>query len=80
MKKMEKFKKLNAWLNEHYILWQEDDKEGIVRIISFIVTLALFAVLGLVWPKNSALWIQLWAGIVTFASPVLAGIIAIIKR
>lgn len=74
------FKNINEWLNEHYFLWEEENKEGTVRIISFIVTLALFITLGLTRWMHLDKMIQLWAGLVCFASPVLAGIIAIIKR
>lgn len=74
------FKNINEWLNEHYFLWEEENKEGTVRIISFIVTLALFITLGLTRWMHLDKMIQLWAALVGFASPVLAGIIAIIKR
>lgn len=74
------FKNINDWLNEHYFLWEEENKEGIVRIITFIFTLAFFIVLGVTKWIHLDTAIQIWAGIVTFASPVLAGIIAIIKR
>lgn len=74
------FKNINEWLNEHYFLWEEENREGTVRIISFIVTLALFITLGLTKWMYLDKMIQLWAALVGFVSPVLAGIIAIIKR
>ena len=73
-------RRLNNWLNEHYFLWEEENREGIVRIIAFIVTLALFITLGLTKRMHLDKMIQLWAALVGFVSPVLAGIIAIIKR
>ena len=77
---MKILKNINNWLNEHYFLWEEETNEGIIRIIAFVVTLVFFVVLGLTRWMHLATAIQVWALVVTFASPVLAGIIAIIKR
>lgn len=73
-------KKLNKWLNEHYFLWQEDDREGIARMIAFVITVALFLVLGITRLAKLDTIIQIWAGLVTFASPAIAAVIALIKR
>lgn len=73
-------RRLNNWLNEHYFLWEEEEKEGCVRIAAFIITLILFVTLGITRLTGLDTMIQIWAGLVTFASPVIAGLIALFKR
>lgn len=74
-------KKFNRWLMEHGLFWEEDDeKAGLVRLYALVITFILFTVLGIVFPQHSVLLIQIWAGLVTFASPVIAGIKALITK
>lgn len=77
---MKIFKNLNAWLNEHYFLWEEEEKEGIVRLWALLITIVLFVTLGLWFKEESALVIQIWAGLVTFASPLIAALKALFTR
>lgn len=74
-------KKINKWLMEHGFFWEEDDeKVGLVRLYALMITFILFTVLGIVFPQRSALLIQIWAGLITFAAPIIAGIKAIITK
>lgn len=74
-------RKINKWLMEHGFFWEEDaEKAGLVRLYALIITFVLFVVTGIVFPKHSALIIQIWAGLVTFASPVIAGIKTLVTK
>jgi hypothetical protein len=74
-------KKINRWLMEHGFFWEEDDeKAGLVRLYALIITFVLFVITGIIFPKRSELIICTWAGIVTFAAPVIAGIKALVTK
>lgn len=74
-------KKINRWLMEHGFLWEEDDERaGLVRLYALVITFVVFMVLGLAFPTQSALAIQIWAGLVTFGAPAVAGIKALVKK
>jgi hypothetical protein len=74
------FKNINEWLNEHYFLWEEENREGVVRLWAFFITVILFVFLGITRLTGLDTMIQIWAGLVTFASPVIAGLVALFKR
>lgn len=72
-------KKLNEWLMEHFSLWAWDEQQGPVHLWSILITI----VLTIIWHFANLDWAILWqglAGIVTFGLPLLAGIIALIKK
>lgn len=73
------FKKMNAWLTEHFPLWAWDGKEGVVHLWAMFLTIILM----IAWHFTGWDWAIYWqtlAGIVTFGLPALAGIIALIKK
>lgn len=73
------FKKINHWLIEHVDFWPWDEREGRVCLWFWFVTI----VLTFVWHYTKWDWKYLWqglAGISCFGTPILAAIIALIKR
>lgn len=73
------FRKLSEWLEEHGILWAWDVKQGVVHLWAMFLTI-VFTVAGHFTGWDWTAYWQTLAGIVTFGLPLLAGIIALVKK
>jgi len=72
-------KKLAKWLSEHFVLWPWDEKQGPLFLWFMFVIIGL----TVVWHFLKWDWAIYWqslAGIVTFGLPLLAAVIALIKK
>lgn len=72
-------KRLSRWLVEHGWFWSWDEKQGIVHLWSMLLTIAAI----ILWHFKDWNWQYLFqglAGIVTFGLPILALLIAAVKR
>lgn len=72
-------KKLNAWLTEHAFVWPWEGREGVAHLWAMLI--AFLALLGTgIFGWDAVLVCAIIYLVPTIGCPILAGIIALIKK
>lgn len=72
-------KKLNAWLTEHAPVWPWEGREGVVHLWAMLITFISFMCIGIFGLDAVLICAILCLGS-CIGCPILAGIIALIKK